>query len=659
MDTHAFRKYRFPLLIFLWVMAVILPWRGPGATDRSLLWAAEKLPVAEENERWLRRKPEIEKLIINGNEHLSEREIRRRMEMVPRSAWSFLGFRKRPRVLRNAWQRDRTAIVRLFQRHGFLHARVFITIRKDKKNERAIIEVFIDEGPRTYWGEVILTGDSSRTAGRTYRWLRQLRRGKPANPLLLQQTLLQCQMTYADHGHPYARFTPYWDIDSTRWDTAHITIAVQPGPEVCFGEVDVVGNSHTKARVIRRELDFKPGDLYSRKRIIESQNNIYRTGIFTFTRLQVKTDTTSFDTLPKRAPDFIVKVVERKPSYIDFSTGAGQSGARGEQHDLTWDYSLEWGTRNWFGTGRRWSLQAKSEFRTVDTWLTEWTVLYHRFVARYTEPWIFGLRLPTTAQLSFEPRVRSAIHQYWLTKYAGELSFHFSSGLTKKAWLSFIHEDVKFDIDSLNSRQLRQAEGISLTNKIALTFEKDTRPNILVPTSGSLTRLDLEWAGSFLGGDVEFYKAVGSWARYQLYAASIFATRLKVGYVMEHSRKDTVPTIDRFYLGGANSIRGYQENLIGPLAKDGSPSGGQFFSIANVEMRTPVIWKLWFTVFGDLGNNWDRPADVKLEHVLVTLGVGLQYISPVGPLRLDYGRRVIHHGYPAKARMHLAILFSF
>lgn len=655
MSVRAYRTNRLPLFVILWVTAVIIPWRAPGVADLPLLYAAEKLPVSPEDERWLRRKPEIEKLIITGNEHLSEREIRRRMEMVPRSIWSSVGFRKRPRVLRDAWQRDRRAIIDLYHQNGFLGARTFITIRKEPTAGRAIIEILIDEGPRTSWGEIALAGDSSSTACRTDRWLRQLRRGSPANPFLLRRTLMQCQLTYADYGYPYAQFTPHWDIDSTSWDTAHITIAVQPGPQVQFGKVEVTGNTHTQSRIIRRELAFLPGDLYSRKRIIESQNNIYRTGMFTFTRLQVQGDTASFDTLPNLAPCFIVKVVERKPSYIDFSTGAGQD----VQQDLTWDYGVEWGSRNWLGTGRRWALQAKSEFRTVETRLTDWTVLYHRFVARYTEPWIFGLRLPTTAQLSFEPRVRSAIHQYWLRKIVGEVSFHASSGLTKKAWLSFIHEDVKFDIDTLNSRKLRLAEGVSITRKVTLTLEKDSRPNILVPTSGSLTRLSLEWAGGPLGGDVDFYKAVGSWARYQMYAASIFATRFKLGWVMEHSLKEPVPTIDRFYLGGANSIRGYQENHVGPLAVDGSPSGGQAFGIANVEMRTPVIWKLWFTVFGDIGNNWNRPADVQLNHLLVTLGVGVQYISPVGPLRLDYGRRVIHHGHPASDRMHLAILFSF
>ena len=191
------------------------------------------------------------------------------------------------------------------------------------------------------------------------------------------------------------------------------------------------------------------------------------------------------------------------------------------------------------------------------------------------------------------------------------------------------------------------------------TLEKDSRPNILVPTSGSLTRVDAEWAGGQLGGDAYFYKIVASWARYQTSAASILATRLKIGWVHEHSGDYEIPTTDRFYLGGANSIRGYQENRVGPMSADGSPTGGQVFGIANVELRTPVIWKLWFTVFGDAGNNWNRAADMKLSHILVTLGIGVQYISPVGPLRLDYGRRVIHHGHLASDRMHLAILFAF
>ncbi len=638
------------LSALLAAFAFSFPVNGP-------LSAAEEFPGAPEDERWLRRKPEVERVIIDGSEQISDGEIRRHMEMRPSSVWATFGLRRKRRVLRGARERDRMAILTLYETHGFLRAEVALTVRKGQRTGRAIVEVLIHEGPRTVWGEVTLTGDDSEPAWRTGRWLRQLQRGKPANPRLLQKTLALCQSTYADFGYPYAQFAARWNVDSTRWDTAHITLTVDPGAQVHFGQVQVVGNTYTKSEVIRRELAFKAGDLYSRHKIIESQNNIYRTGLFTYTRLQVKTDSTNAETRTRRDPDFLVKVVERKPSYVEFTTGAGQD----EQYDLTFDYSLEWGTRNWLGTGRRWALQAKSEFRTVEGGITKWTVLYHRFAARYTEPWIFGLRLPTTLQLSYEPGVHSAIQPYRIEKIEGELSFLARFGLTKKAWLSLVYESVNIDVDEgvdRSKEDILREEGITITRKVVFALEKDSRPNIFVPAAGSLTRLDFEYAGGLLGEDVDYYKIVASWARYQTVAASVFASRFKFGRVKTHSGGRPLPTIDRFYLGGANSIRGYQENRVGPIT-DGIPEGGGILGVANLELRTPVIWKLWFTVFGDAGNTWKRSSDVSVNEILVSVGVGLQYISPVGPLRLDYARRVVHRNHPGSDRLHLAILFAF
>jgi outer membrane protein insertion porin family len=78
-----------------------------------------------------------------------------------------------------------------------------------------------------------------------------------------------------------------------------------------------------------------------------------------------------------------------------------------------------------------------------------------------------------------------------------------------------------------------------------------------------------------------------------------------------------------------------------------------------LELRTPVKGKLWFTLFGDAGNNWLRFRDIRLDDMLVSMGVGLQYLAPVGPIRLDYARRVVHPGHPKSDRVHLSILFSF
>jgi outer membrane protein insertion porin family len=513
-----------------------------------------------------------------------------------------------------------------------------------------MVTMQIQEGPRTVWGRITSAGDEPALSGKTARWFKELQTDRPADPRLLQKALALSQETYADYGHPYAQFAAYWDIDSTRWDTAHIGITVAPGPVAHFGRVAVAGNTFTKPEVVRRELAFKPGDIYARRKVLESQNNIYRTGLFTFTRLQVNTENAPADSALRRDPDFTVRVVERKPSYVEFATGAGQD----RQQDLTWDYSLEWGNRNWLGTGRHWALQAKSGLIVV----TDWRVLYNRFAARYTQPWVLGLRLPTTLQFAYEPGVRSAVQPYRIERIEGELSFQALFGRTKKAWLSLVYENVRiFGIDRPIEEILRE-KGITIKRKAVFALEKDSRPNIFVPAAGSLSRVDVEYAGGPLGGDVDFYKIVGSWARYQTVSASVFATRFQFGWVKSHSGSGPVPTIDRFYLGGANSIRGYPENRVGPTI-DGTPEGGAVIGVANLELRTPVIWKFWFTVFGDAGNNWRRFRRMSSQDVLVSLGAGVQYASPVGPLRVDYARRIIHPGHLASDRLHLAILFAF
>ena len=87
--------------------------------------------------------------------------------------------------------------------------------------------------------------------------------------------------------------------------------------------------------------------------------------------------------------------------------------------------------------------------------------------------------------------------------------------------------------------------------------------------------------------------------------------------------------------------------------------GGKVVLLGNLELRTPMKGKFWFTLFGDAGNDWATFHDVAISETLLSLGVGIQYIAPVGPIRLDYARRVIHPGHPKSDRVHLSILFAF
>ncbi len=166
-----------------------------------------------------------------------------------------------------------------------------------------------------------------------------------------------------------------------------------------------------------------------------------------------------------------------------------------------------------------------------------------------------------------------------------------------------------------------------------------------------------------MGGDNNFFKSTFSWSRYNQLGKrnilNVFATRIKFGYAEELTRKDYVPTFDRFYMGGASTIRGYQENGMGPVDETGTPTGGKVMIVGNLEYRRELFWKFGYTIFVDAGNLWEKVKYIKMKGFKLTSGLGIQFFTPVGPLRLDYGRQLPIKKSPKTGRFHLSILYAF
>jgi outer membrane protein assembly complex protein YaeT len=560
-----------------------------------------------------------------------------------------IGLRRDPLLLSGAEERDEMAIRRAYRQKGRWDAAAAISAAPDPDDQRANVTVFITENTLYRWGTVTLIGDDSRLVDRSKGIMGELKTGDPADSLLMEYTAARIRWLLADRGHP--RMTMSSEI-TRRLDSLDVTFRFLAGPEVHLGDLTIVGASFTDESYIRREAGWKEGELYSQTRLGWKQQDVYATGLFTFVHLDPVAPA-SGEVLDSSRADFQMRVVERKQSFIGFRTGAGQDPNR----DLTWDYAFEWGSRNWRGTGRQWSLTARSGFVIV----TDWEVLHHRFAARYTEPWPFGIKLPTTLTLAYEPGVHSPVQEYRVERMEGVLDVTRRIRRTMRFWSSLVYERVNiYGIPPDRRDDYVEEEGISIKRRFRVAVERDTRPNLFVPTSGARSRIDAEYVGGILGGAEDFYKVDGSWSRFLVISdPSVLATRLRLAWVNTHSGSGFVPTIDRFYLGGANSIRGYSENTVGPRDTTGTPTGGQVVVLANIEMRTPMSSKFWFTVFMDAGNNFERFRDVTFGDLLVSVGVGLQYIAPVGPLRVDYARRVVHPNYPPSDRIHLSILFSF
>lgn len=620
------------------VLAAVAPLRAQ-TQDTSAVWLSQ----------WIRKRPVLSRIEISGNAAIKTKHVRAVMQVAPAGFWSRLRLKAQPVLHPTMLGREETNIQREYRRRGYWDASVKVAAYPYRDDGHAVMRVSILESTRSSWGTMTISGDPSELAARLYRYADQLVRGKPADSLLFALTVAQMQAECGNRGYPLARI----DAAVTRSsDTISVSFKLESGAEIRFGNVAVDGLRRTHESVVLREVRVKPGDLYSRERLFERQQDLYSTGLFTLVRITPEyADSDSLSA--SRVAALNVRVVERPPSYIGFHTGAGQDPDR----DLTLDYALEWGSRNWLGTGRQWALTAQSGFVVI----TEWRVLHHRFSGRYTEPWIFGLKLPTSLTLAYEPGVRSPTQNYRIEKMAGELNVTRRFRRYNRVWSSLIYERVNiYGIPEDQRQSLLDEAGITIKRRWTLALERDTRPNLFLPSAGARTRIDLDYVGGPLGGGIDFYKLDFSWSRYQIVSSpTIMATRVRAGWAGLHSGGKIIPTEDRYYFGGANTIRGYSENTVGPADSLGNPTGGRVIALANFELRTPMTGKFWFTLFGDAGNNWDTFHDVALKDLLLSLGVGVQYVAPVGPLRLDYARRVLHPGYPRSDRVHLSILFAF
>ena len=191
-------------------------------------------------------------------------------------------------------------------------------------------------------------------------------------------------------------------------------------------------------------------------------------------------------------------------------------------------------------------------------------------------------------------------------------------------------------------------EAPDVTRSLALTLERDRRDDYFNPTKGFLNRIYGEVSGGVLGGDNDFWKSFVESNWFRDVGGFTLAGRLRLGIGRTFGNTAEIPDRERFKLGGATSVRGYREQEIGP---------GDFLILGNVETRFPLFWIIDGGVFLDGGNAWERASDVRLDdfrfhgadddpafaaetEVRYSYGAGVRVATPVGPIRVDYGRKL-------------------
>ena len=594
---------------------------------------------------------------IHGSKAFSERNLRGFLR-TRGSSW----FRpwRRPRYRSDFLRFDRATLQSYYRRHGFMFARVDSAFPVPVPGSASTVDVhfFLMEGPLTRLSGVELEGTAPLSEAEVRRVLKQ----KPLSPLditLVETDRQAVEDRYADLGYAAVQVR-----DSVAADSVHAVVVyrIEPGPIARLGQVGVEGIKDTRRRVVTRELTVHTGDILSRKKLAESQQRIYDTGLYSdviFERGDIDSAT--------HLADLHLTVRERKMAWVDVGLGYGTL----DQVRLT----SEWGHRNIGHEGIRFVVSGRMGFRVTapDPAQTKSRLGNRRADAALSQPWTFGTRTQAAVggyaeqivQTQTGVQIRLAIP---LRAYGVSLTFGRDLSRFTHGALSLGHRHVITDSTSFKPAPGVEQKSYS-TRRVGLSLERDTRNNPFDPKGGHDLLGNAVVAGGVLKGNARFTKFSAAASTYLPAGRGLtLAFRIQAGYASPFGHipapgdtlrdLDRIPLEDRFQAGGASSVRGYFENELGYRIVSADSSrleGGEVLLLGSAEARFPLFWIVGGAVFLDAGNVWERPRDVTLRRVFTVLGRGAGYSdmrysvgagirigTPVGPVRFDYGWKLRH-----------------
>ncbi|HEY7711381.1 MAG TPA: outer membrane protein assembly factor BamA [Candidatus Entotheonella sp.] len=502
---------------------------------------------------------------------------------------------------------DLQLLENFYQNHGFVHIQLGEPVVEINREASAIAITLpvVNEGEQYKIGTVTLQGDEVFSEDELRRMVR-LTTGEVYSREAVRQDILTLTNAYTDQGYAFADATPTVSLDDQQ-RLVNIAFTLNSGPRVYIGRIDIKGNERTRDWVIRRELRLDEGELYSGQKLQRSRQRLTNLQYFE----EVKIDTKRRQ--EQGLIDLEIDVTEQ--STGQFTAGLGFSSVE------TVVFSASVTQRNLFGRGQAITAQGRVGGLSQD------------FSITFVEPWLFGRPI----NMGFSVFRRSVDFETFDSRRTGfSVTLGRTFGEFLRGSVAYRFEELKIsDLDPSAAELLEEQEGTSLTSSVAPLLTWDSRNDRFNPSQGSLHTFEVEVAG--LGGDNRFYKVIGESTWY--YPLPVGLTGfiqgrfgIGAGYGGEE-----LPASERFFLGGPTTVRGFGFRDIGPQDLEGNPLGGTSFVQFNLEIGKSFGRVIRLVAFLDAGNVYSEDAQFDLGELRRSAGFGIRFITPVGPVRLDWG----------------------
>jgi len=595
----------------------------------------------------------VRRINFIGNEAYSDRRLRGEVVTAESRFWRF--FSSNDNYDPNRLEYDRELLREYYTDRGYADFRVVSAVAElTPDQEDFYITYVLEEGNQYEFGEVTVISEIETLNEDTLRRLVGIRTGE-----LFQQSAIEDgvdTLTFAAgaSGYAFVDIRPRRRVDRDA-RTVSIEYTIAEGPRVYIDRIDVVGNTRTIDRVIRRELQIVEGDAFNRVLIDRSRIRVRSLGFF---------EDVEITELPGASPDrAIVQVHVTEQPTGELSFGAGFSSVDAFLIDMSIT------ERNLRGRGQflRFRISASSRRKIIDIRFTEPRFLGRNMLAGFD---IFSTSQDFASEASFETQSTGA-------------SLRFGFPVTERASMGLRYtirnDDVTTFFGAANPISLQA--GARVTSVAGFTLNWDRRNDPTRATRGFRMSLDQDFAG--IGGDVKFLRSGFSGALYRgLFPNVVASLSGDMGYISPWGG-DEIRINDRYFKGGS-TFRGFETAGIGPrivvadpdtgeILQRGDALGGQFFAIGTAELSFPLglpeeygIKGSLFTDFGTIGVldtdslSASTSFDIRDEMSLrASAGVSLFWRSPFGPIRFDFSHVLSQEEYDKTESFRFSTSTSF
>ncbi|MBZ5693903.1 MAG: BamA/TamA family outer membrane protein [Acidobacteriia bacterium] len=589
---------------------------------------------------------------FDGNNYFGERLLARRLQLQPAS------FASNGRFSQQLVRADTDSIRALYLSNGFHDAQVTSAVDdhyRDKKNN-LFVSFHIVEGPQTRIASLQIDGNRSIKTDELLS-VTGSTRGEPYSEAGVASDRNNILALYYNEGFPTAGFREEVSPGDTP-NEVRLAYHITEGDRIDVAKVLLTGYRYTRPGIITRQVEIEPGGPLREGDVAKTQRQLYELGVFN--RVQVAPQNPGGADPDKTV---VVEVQEGQRYTIGYGFGfevqriaGGSSNPSGTTVGASPRGIFEIARANMFGRAHTLSLK------------TRVSTLEYRVGLGYTADKFFTKRSLSLQLTGYADKTQD-VNTFTSTRFEGGVQLVEKLSPSSSLLYDYFYRRVKAsDLSkTINPEQIPLLSQPTLVSGFGITYARDHRDDPGSATRGTFNTIDLSYAARTLGSSANFFRGFfQNSSFYSFGRAFVFARSVRFG--LEEPQGATtnldIPLPERFFAGGGTSLRGFGLNQAGPRdSVTGFPIGGLGLLIFNQELRFPMKLpfvgnRLGGTAFYDGGNvysdvrhisfAWKAPSLTNLNYFSHTVGLGIRYPTPIGPVRVDFGYQLNPASYQAQ-----------